>query len=261
VELGEPGEKITLMKIQCFGSSDVGRVRSENEDSFLMDEALGLFVVADGMGGHLGGKTASSMAIEVMCEYLNSVETIPSEVRALPLTSSKIPLMLTEAIREACRRIYDRAMVDLELQGMGTTLTGCLVQEDRVFIGHVGDSRCYLVRDGTLRQVTEDHSLVNEQMKAGILTPEEAATSHLRNIITRSVGFKREVVVDCHSLEAEPGDILFLCSDGLSNLVSDGEILAALTTKPLESVPPFMVQLANDGGGDDNITVVTIAVN
>lgn len=249
------------MNIRCFGYSDVGRVRSENEDSFLVDEELGLFVVADGMGGHLGGKTASTMAIDVIQSGIrDDLEAFREAAVAVPRESSRVPRMFAEVIREACRAIYDRAAADVALQGMGTTVTACLVMGGRIFLSHVGDSRCYLERGGELRQLTDDHSLVNEQMKAGILTREEAEKSHLKNIITRSVGFQREVLVDCVTLSAEEGDSLLLCSDGLSNLVSDSEIVGALSTRALESVPPFMVELANDGGGDDNITVIALRI-
>jgi len=249
------------MKIQGFGCSDVGRVREENQDSLLVDDELGLFLVADGMGGHLGGKTASTMAIDLIREgTLRELEEMKRAAGATPMESSVVPRILVEVLRETCRGIYDRAAGDPELQGMGTTLTGCLTLGSRLFLVHVGDSRCYLSRGGALTQLTEDHSLVNEQMKAGILTAEEAAKSRLRNIITRSVGFQREVLVDSIILDVEEGDKYLICSDGLSNLVSDSDIAAALTTMPLESVPAFMVQLANEGGGDDNITVVVIGV-
>lgn len=249
------------MKIESSGCSDVGKVRENNEDSYLIEEARGLYLVADGMGGHLGGKTASTMAVNTILEAVeDQYAELVEEARAEPVESSMLPRLLADAIRKACSTIFERAAADPELRGMGTTVTAMLVLEGRAFVAHVGDSRCYLYRDQGVTQVTDDHSLVNEQIKAGILTEEQAAESHLKNIITRSVGFERDVSVDTLILSLQEGDRFLLCSDGLSNLVNDAEIGEALGAMALESVPESMVQLANDRGGDDNITVVCLSI-
>ena len=249
------------MNIQSSGCSDVGKVRENNEDSYLIEEERGLYLVADGMGGHLGGKTASTMAVNTIREAVEEqYSELVEEARAEPVESSMLPRLLADAIRKACATIFERAAGDPELRGMGTTVTAMMVLEGRAFVAHVGDSRCYLYRDQGVTQVTDDHSLVNEQIKAGILTEEQAAESHLKNIITRSVGFERDVSVDTLILSLQEGDRFLLCSDGLSNLVNDAEIGEALGSMALESVPESMVQLANDRGGDDNITVVCLSV-
>ena len=249
------------MVVVSSGLSDVGQVREKNEDSFLIDDDLSLFVVADGMGGHLGGKTASTIAVSSIGEGVRVQHgTLVEAAKAKPIESSTVPRLLADTVRTACNTIYDKAAEDPNLQGMGTTVTAMLVLEGRGFIAHVGDSRCYLQRENRVIQLTDDHSLVNEQIKAGLLTREQAATSRLKNIITRSVGFERDVAVDTFAMPVQSGDRFLICSDGLSNLVDDTEIGNALATMKLESVPESMVELANTRGGDDNITVVCLAV-
>jgi protein phosphatase len=159
----------------------------------------------------------------------------------------------------ACSTIYRHAQDDPELSGMGTTCTALLVRADRAFIAHVGDSRCYLQRGDKIIQITDDHSLVNEQIKAGLITREQARASRLKNIITRSVGFEKDVAVDTFALPMTVGDRILMCSDGLANFVDDTEIGLALATLSLDEVPRKMVDLANERGGDDNITVVCVA--
>jgi PPM family protein phosphatase len=251
------------MKIAARGFTDVGRKRDHNEDSFLVDEGLRLFVVADGMGGHAGGGTASSLA----------VQTIQKEVRAAkerdpglfsgsaPVEESPVLEVLRGAVESACASIFQAAQGDPSLSGMGTTVTAALVDGQATYVAHVGDSRCYLVRQGRIYQISEDHSLVNEQLRAGAITPDEARHSRFRNIITRSVGFEEDVLVDMMGLEAEPGDVLVLCCDGLSNLVEDREIQELASGCPLEEAPERLVALANERGGDDNITVIVVRVD
>ena len=242
--------------------SDVGRVREQNEDSFLVDDQLQLFLVADGMGGHLGGKRASSLTVETVQRFV--AERITKLTGAGSADAgqqqSALPTMLAEAIRFACREVYEEAKKDAALQGMGTTLTALLLQSDYAFIGHVGDSRCYLKRADEMLQVTDDHSLVNEQIRAGLLSPDQALASGFKNIITRSVGYEPDVAVDTFSFPVQEGDRLFLCSDGLSNLVEIHEIGQALEDLDLEDVPKAMIKLANARGGDDNITVVCLMI-
>jgi protein phosphatase len=243
------------------GASDVGLKREENEDAFLVDDDLGLFVVADGMGGHAGGGTASRLAVETIQRYLRDVrEEEPAAFDAAPLETSAMGPRLREAVETACRIIFRTAQADPSLTGMGTTVTAALVRGHAVFLAHVGDSRCYLVRDGRILQVSEDHSLVNEQVKAGAITADEARTSRFRNIITRSVGYEEDVAVDLFGLDARSGDHLVLCCDGLTNLVEDAEILELVGAVPLVHVPDRLIALANERGGDDNITVVVVRI-
>ncbi len=249
--------------IRAVGQTDVGQRRDHNEDSFLVDPTLGLFIVADGMGGHAGGGTASRLA----------VETIQSSVRgakerepglfgiATSVEESPLPDVLREAVEAACARIFTTAQGAPELAGMGTTVTAALVDGRTAFIAHVGDSRCYLIRGARIYQVSEDHSLVNEQLKAGAISADEARNSRFKNIITRSVGFEQQVQVDLMGVELEPGDALLICCDGLSNLVEDAEMLHAVGEHGLDEAPPRLIALANERGGDDNITVVLIRVD
>ncbi len=227
----------------------------------LVEDELGLYVVADGMGGHLGGQTASSLAVASLRDGVSAhVDEMRAGAGVEPLESSPVPRLLADAVREACGIIYKRAQEDSELQGMGTTVTTLWVGADRAFVAHVGDSRCYLQRGDRVIQVTDDHSLVNEQMKAGLISRDEARSSRLKNIITRSVGFEKDVAVDTFALPLTAGDRLLMCSDGLANFVDDTEIGLALSTLTLAEVPAKMVELANSRGGDDNITVVCVAV-
>jgi protein phosphatase len=233
--------------------------REHNEDSFLVNEALGLFVVCDGMGGHAGGETASRVASEsVERELLAARDRAGSPfAQQAPLEQAQLADALRGAIQAACAAVYRASLADADLQGMGTTLVALLVRGDVALVGHVGDSRAYLVRDGDVAQLTEDHSLVNEQVRAGLLSADEARYSRLRNIITRSVGFEEDVVVDLVGLETKKGDRFVLCSDGLSNLVEADEIGGVLLhARSPESACGELVAIANDRGGDDNITVV-----
>lgn len=247
------------MQISSAVKSDVGRVRQKNEDAHLVDEALGLYVVADGMGGHLGGRAASSLAVKTIGEEVRRHDAeLDAVAAAQPLEQVKVPPILADAVRTACGVIYRLAQEDPELRGMGTTVTALMLRVGRAFIAHVGDSRCYLQRGDRLVQITDDHSLVNEQVKAGILTAEGARTSRLKNIITRSVGFECDVAVDTYALPLEVNDRFLLCSDGLTNLVDDAEIGLALSARPLLEVPGYLVDLACARGGDDNVTVLCI---
>ncbi|WP_373044848.1 Stp1/IreP family PP2C-type Ser/Thr phosphatase [Vulgatibacter sp.] len=248
------------MRIRCVGQTDVGRRRERNEDAFLIDESLGLFVVADGMGGHAGGDIASRLAVETVGSVLREAAADPSGPFAAeaPLPESPLPDLLRSAVEKGCAAIFRRAQEEPELSGMGTTVTALLLREADAFFAHVGDSRAYLVRADLIQQISEDHSFVHEQVKAGVITAEEARYSRFKNIITRSVGFEEQVLVDLMGLVAEPGDVFVLCSDGLANLVEDHEIHDLAREKPLEDLPAALVDLANERGGDDNITVVAV---
>ena len=248
--------------LHARGVTDVGRRREQNEDSFLVDPEAALFIVADGMGGHAGGATASSLAVRTIQERVRSARAVAPTSFSSPSSAEAghFPVVLRLAVEAACRAIYTAAREEPSLAGMGTTVTAALVVGRSAFVAHVGDSRCYLVRGDRIFQLSEDHSLVNEQLKAGAITEEEAKQSRFRNIITRSVGFEEEVVVDVVGLDLEPGDTLVLCCDGLSNMVGDAEILDLASRLPVSESPDRLVALANERGGDDNITVIVVKV-
>ena len=232
---------------ESVGKTDPGRVRRRNEDAFVLEPPL--FAVADGMGGAQAGEVASRLAAAAFREYREADELAPEErVQAI--------------IKEANRRIYDRARTDSEVSGMGTTVTAALLTDGRVVIGHVGDSRAYRIRDGRLEQLTEDHSLVADLMRSGRLTPEEAEGHPQRSVITRALGTDSDVDVDTLLIEAEEGDLFLLCSDGLSTMVSDADVLATVArAKSLDEAARNLVRAANSGGGEDNVTVVLFRVD
>ncbi len=247
------------MNIVAAGKTDVGQVRSTNQDSFLIDEKERLYIVADGMGGHAGGEIASSLCVQEVAKSIRDHKSTfhGKETRTHP--DPKISNVLANSINHASTKIYEKALEDPSLKGMGTTATVLKVVDGFAYVAHVGDSRCYLLRCGFIYQVTNDHSLVSEQVRAGILTKEEAELHHLRNVITRSVGYQEEEDVDTTSLQLEDGDLLLLCSDGLHGKVPDKEI--SNLTKELETeAVGKLIQLANERGGDDNITVVIVRV-
>ncbi len=247
------------LSIDARGITDVGQRRDHNEDAFLVDEALGLFIVADGMGGHAGGGTASRLAVETIRNAVRHArEHEADRFGGGGADDTRVPDLLRQAVEEACAVIYRTAQGEPELAGMGTTVTAVLLDGRAAFVAHVGDSRCYLLREGRIYQVSEDHSLVNEQLKAGAISVDEAKHSRFKNIITRSVGFEQQVVVDLIGLEIDAGDALVVCCDGLSNLVDDPEIFSIVDESPLDLAPGRLVALANDRGGDDNITVIVI---
>jgi PPM family protein phosphatase len=248
------------LKVASAGLTDVGRKRDHNEDSYLIDNELQLYVVADGMGGHAGGGTASRIAVETIDRELRSAKASSEDpFRAeVPLQDSPLPDAIRNAVGSACQAIFTAAQEDPRLAGMGTTVIALLVKGDQAFFAHVGDSRAYLIRGELIQQVSEDHSLVNEQIKAGMITPEEAKHSRYKNIITRSVGFEEEVQVDVMGLTLQPGDTFLLCSDGLANMVDDEELRQVIDATPLERAPEKLVEMANERGGDDNITVIVV---
>jgi serine/threonine protein phosphatase PrpC len=250
------------MRIIGWGASDVGRKRNHNEDSFLCNNDIGIYAVADGMGGHLGGERASRMAVEILEREIVRAHR-SGDLAADPEATSQggpnpIGALLRRAVIEADRNIYDEATANPDLSGMGTTLTALLFSGGYVHLGHVGDSRAYLYRDGRARQLSEDHSWIQEQVRAGLISPEEAAGSRFRNIITRSVGFEPSVEPDLSGLAVQAGDCFVLCSDGLSNYLSVDEIGQVLTGCFYRDVPNLFVDLANERGGDDNVTCLVI---
>jgi PPM family protein phosphatase len=228
-------------------ASDTGRRRRRNEDNYVV--APPLFAVADGMGGAQAGEVASRLAASALegegSDGLQGLERIDA------------------LIQEANRRIYDRASTDPAASGMGTTMTVALVEGMTVALGHVGDSRAYLVRGEQMEQLTDDHSLVNELLKSGRLSEEEAHVHPQRSVITRAVGTDPDVDVDGFSIEAEEGDVFLLCSDGLTDMVEDEEILELVHEHrdDLEKAVKALVSAANRGGGEDNITAVAFRIS
>ncbi len=232
------------MKLLAGYATDVGRVREGNEDSFVVDRALALFAVADGMGGHLGGEVASHTAIETL--------------RAAVASGTSIE----EAVRRANAAVFERAGTDESLYGMGTTLTAVQASgPSDLLIGHVGDSRAYLLRAGELRRITEDHSLVEELVREGRITEEQAAVHPQRSIITRALGPEPEIDVDLYTLEVEAGDRILVCSDGLTTMVDEPGVEQALRdgAEP-QATAERLVDAALAAGGTDNVTVVVIDV-
>jgi serine/threonine protein phosphatase PrpC len=227
------------------GASDTGRKRRRNEDAYVV--APPLFAVADGMGGAQAGEVASRLAAAAL------EDTDPGAL----LGSERV----ISLIQEANRRVYERSNADPSASGMGTTMTVALVEGGVVTFGHVGDSRAYLLRDGAMEQLTEDHSLVNELLKSGKLSPEEAETHPQRSVITRAVGTDPDVDVESFTIEAREGDVFLICSDGLTDMVADEEIFAVLDRHhdDLDRATKALVSAANRGGGVDNITVVAFA--
>src|SRR5688500_4886942 len=248
------------MRAVSAGLTDVGRKRNHNEDSYLIDDELQLYVVADGMGGHAGGGTASRIAVETIDKELRKVRDGKDNpfANATQLQESPLPEVIRAAVERACLSIFHAAQEDPRLAGMGTTVISLLVRDDHAFFAHVGDSRAYLIRGDLIQQISEDHSLVNEQIKAGMITPEEAKHSRYKNIITRSVGFEEEVQVDVMGLVSEPGDVFVLCSDGLANMLEDRELLELVRATSFGDLPKKLVDVANERGGDDNITVIVV---
>jgi protein phosphatase len=251
-----------ILDIMAIGRTHQGRVRTNNEDSFCVDHDLGLFLVADGMGGHASGEVASRMAVEIIKEtYEKSLNSKDS-----PLVGKHDPNVpmganrLLSAIRLANRAIYELAEKELHYRGMGTTLVGLLAQREDLIQVHVGDSRIYRFRGGEVQQVTEDHSLVMQQFKLGLLTEEEAKASRAKNVITRAVGVLKDVDVDLRRQEWLEGDTYLLCSDGLSDLLSPPDMQEILRGKEddLEGCGEALIQQALDRGGHDNVTVVLV---
>ncbi|MBI3354072.1 MAG: Stp1/IreP family PP2C-type Ser/Thr phosphatase [Nitrospirae bacterium] len=252
------------MIIESFGLSDIGKKRKINEDSFGLFQDTGLFVVADGMGGHAGGEIASKLAVESVSEFIafsNGKEDItwPFEIDE---ARSKDENRLEVAIRLANSRILKEGLRDRRLYGMGTTIVAALFAEPYLYIGHVGDSRAYLIRDGAIRQITEDHSLVYEQVKHGLLSIEEAKNHSMKNVLTKALGTESDLRVEIIAVKAEAGDAYLLCTDGLTNMVTDEESLRIVkgNINDMGAVSRELVDTANRNGGIDNITVILLKI-
>lgn len=239
------------MKTNCWCVSDRGLRRETNQDSYLINHDLGLYVVADGMGGHSGGEVASGMAVAVAEQVLLKNKKTRKSPREL----------INEIFENASRQIYDLAANQRpELAGMGTTMVVALVTQQSIYVGNVGDSRCYLFKSPNLWQVTEDHSLINEQVRSGAMTYEQAKLATARNVITRSVGYERSVTPDVYERQLEAGEIFLICSDGLSSMVPDTVIRNVMQTQTPMSIAQKSVDEALAHGGDDNVTVLVLEV-
>lgn len=241
-------------KVGC--ASDVGRKRSQNQDNVKCSPELGLFIVADGMGGHRGGETASAMVIEIVPELVRHAQQAPN-------WSPKT--VISESIASASNSIHERATQDPSLQGMGTTTVAMLIKENVLTIGHVGDSRCYILRPGAIWQATRDHSLVQEKLRAGLISRAELKTDRMKNVITRSVGFESDVNVETYEMSIQVGDVFLLCSDGLSGMVDDQQILELMDGgraqgQDIQTIVQHMIDAANQNGGEDNVSTIVVEV-
>jgi PPM family protein phosphatase len=243
------------MTIELYAAVDPGRARSNNEDSVALDEAVSLAVLADGMGGYNAGEVASNMATGFIRTELGrwlreaSAQASDTEVRRA----------MDICVDNANRAIFNAANSNPQYAGMGTTLVVSVFRDDRLLVGHVGDSRAYRLRGGRLQQITRDHSLLQEQIDAGLITPEQAAFSANKNLVTRAVGVEDTVLLETHEHDVLPGDLYLLCSDGLSDMLDDatiGQLLQAYDS--LEATARALVDAANDAGGKDNISVILV---
>ncbi len=303
------------MRLWAWGQSDPGRKRERNEDAYLVDPETGIMAVADGMGGHQGGATASRMAVEYLGRELadargNFEKALAAQLQVSLRTTEEMPAVdpsmdtsdllptsprqISEAaaaqrrtgapepvrgddptlpagtvlafspalelmrgvVKRASSAIFEASWNKPELRGMGTTLTALLVHAGRAHVCHAGDSRCYMFRDGHLKQLTDDHSWIAEQLRSGQISEAEAKSSKFRHVITKSIGFEREIEADMKSVPVSAGDCFLLCSDGMSNYVEHGELERIVAMTWYRRLPETLIELANSRGGDDNITVV-----
>jgi serine/threonine protein phosphatase PrpC/CRP-like cAMP-binding protein len=248
--------------LRFWPKTDVGRVREANEDSFLVDDGLGLFIVADGMGGHAAGEVASNIAVHVTRDTVaRERELLDKFERGVDNASRQDVLRLLElAVQNACAAVYAEAQKDPNKRGMGTTIVVLLVVGTRGFIAHVGDSRIYVQRNDTVHQLTEDHSLINELLKRGRMTPEQIAKLNMKNAVTRAVGVYESVEVETLDFDVLAGDRFLLCSDGLTEYVQPNDIVRVFREVPEDKVAQSFIDLANQGGGKDNITALVVKV-
>ena len=254
------------MEIKFFAATDIGRKREANEDNFLIDPALNLFVVADGMGGHAAGEVASQIAVhEVSRAARESTDLIKRfEKDAKSEDRAAILVVMEHAIQSACAAIFHRGQTEPDKRGMGTTTSALLVAGDRGFIAHVGDSRVYLLRQGQVHQLTEDHSLINELVRRGKIKLDQIEGSpyaKYKNAVTRAVGAYESVEVDTMDFEILPGDQFLLCSDGLHAYLKESDLPEILSAEDLAEAPKMFVTLANVGGGHDNITAICVRID
>ena len=251
------------MQIVSGGVTNVGRVRANNEDSFRIVEPMSLYILSDGMGGEAHGEIASAMAVDVVAKHCTETEVDPAMTifADMPSAWSEKTRRLASAVHLANKTIFDSAQKHPEQRGMGATITAAWVDGTRLSIAHVGDSRAYLLRSGSLQQLTSDHSLVAEQVRRGILTPAEAERSDMQSVLLRALGAHQEIEVDSEEHTLFGGDVLLLCSDGLTRMVTEPEIAGTLQAEPdPNKASERLVELANEQGGADNITAIVVRV-
>src|SRR5574338_1693198 len=258
------------MEVSFAAATDVGRQRNHNEDNFLIDKKLRLFMVADGMGGHAAGEVASSIAVHEIRDAINNNRDLIDRYRVdhPGVQAYEILQVLEHAVQAACGAVHQRAQAEPDKRGMGTTATVLLIagtgERLRGFIAHVGDSRCYLARQNQCHVLTEDHSLMNELVRRGKLNREQIETSpykQYKNAVTRAVGVYGSVEVDTFDFDILPGDRFLICSDGMYAYVDEAELPKQLADGDLKEVPKKLVDIANKGGGHDNITAVVIRIS
>jgi len=252
------------MKLRQAGKTHVGIKRTHNEDSFSCLPEERLFIVADGMGGHASGEIASSLAVETVTDFFNATAEDDEITWPYKMDKSKKydENRLITSIKLANLRIFEAAAEDPRKKGMGTTVVAALFTDDCIYLGHVGDSRIYVIRDNEIRQLTEDHSLLNRYMKMKTLTPEEIENFPHKNVIVRALGMNETVQVDCGVEQPRVGDIYLLCSDGLSGMVNDPTLLEVVSSNrhDLEVACDRLIEEANKNGGVDNISVILVEV-
>jgi serine/threonine protein phosphatase PrpC len=249
------------LRIEAGARTDLGRVRKNNEDCYEVQPTLNLYVLSDGMGGEAHGEVASALAVQTIMTHIQQAENSHStptfgEPQA---DVSERTNRLASAIHLANRKVFEMASANAGHKGMGATIVAAWIEGQKLSLAHVGDSRAYLLRAGSLDQLTADHSLVAEKVRIGILTPQEADASELQSVLTRAVGTKEDVEVDADEQMLLVGDSLLLCSDGLSRMVTDPEIASTLlTSASAQNAADRLVDLANENGGVDNISVIVL---
>ncbi|MFS8071471.1 MAG: Stp1/IreP family PP2C-type Ser/Thr phosphatase, partial [Byssovorax sp.] len=245
--------------ISFYAATDVGRLRDHNEDNYLVDKKLSLFVVADGMGGHAAGEVASALAVRIIHEELKKDASAIEDAAPQTRGTKQILVLLEHAVQKACARIHEEAKADVNKRGMGTTLSALLIAGSHGFIAHVGDSRIYLLRDGRIQQVTEDHTVYNELVKRGKLTKDQIEKVAQKNAITRAVGVYERVEVDTLFIEVLPGDQFLLASDGLHGYIAHtAELEPYFDEENGQTAADGLIELANRKGGKDNITALLV---
>lgn len=248
--------------LRSWARTDIGLKRKHNEDAFLADDAFGLYIVADGMGGHAAGEVASAQAVSSIREALGEGRALLESFARSPTVEAReqVAQLMEKAIHKACADIYAIAGSDAGKRGMGTTVVALLAAGKKAVVGHVGDSRVYLFRNGRAHQLTEDHTIIQEQLKRGLITKEQVATAENRNVITRAVGIQPSVAVDTLVTDLLPGDLFLLCSDGLHGYLADEELPQLFGQEP-ETLAGLLVDLALERGGKDNVTAVCLAAS
>ena len=249
--------------IRFFAATDVGKVREHNEDNFLVDKKLALFVVADGMGGHAAGEVASAIAVRTLHEEIKREKELIDDyvigaTGAAKVTQKDIIALLEHAVQRACAKIHEEAQLDTDKRGMGTTLSAIIVLGHQAFIEHVGDSRIYMMRGDDVHQVTDDHTVHNELIKRGKLSREQIEKVAHKNAITRAVGVYERVEVDTLIIELLPSDVFVLASDGLTGYLQSVQELSEHLKKEGDVAAKSLVELANERGGKDNITLIIV---